>query len=927
MSKKREPIEEIAGIEQLEKLEEEEGENPSWAMTTLDINSVSDFSLKTNDLNDSKKEKEKIQEKGGTKKKKKGSGKTSKKESNEFEKLRDILHEQLKKKNMQLDNKLRKRQSEKNKLEEDVQNIGLELYRINKEHENLQKKEQEIANSLHNLQIKKSNYIKQKIELEELYAKELNSFKREVSYYAEIYNKYNNNLLDANNLRKYYEFMSSNTKISENVVTSDKLNQIKEAKLNKKENITTKLNYHINKITNHIHVQRELNFNEEKQREYLEKALQEEKKELQLLIKEKKKIMKKLNESIGQMKKRDEAICEINNKMEELKNNIGNLENEHEQLQKEYTKEVETSQRLNNELKYTQKEIRKTNKQKESSEKYIEEIKKQNTSMKSQIEKEKKNYEEISNEIKNVTKEIKNKENQIRNIRTEINKNIDKILGIYIDEIKVNHFSNRIKKEVATIKESINKKENEVENYKNAIIKIHIQLALENSKIENMKKKLSTLTEEFKENNNVLLNFESIVVKNHYLIESKQVEVDRLNKEYDKKNKKNDDDVNKPLTLEIKKQKLNKQIDDILKDSRQLEKQWFLKQSELVKIQNENVKIEDEIMKNKDLCVILNQKKCELQEYLNNEQQMKKKINKNIVYIRLQLERFASKSNEMVQKIKVIENEILKWNENLNIKAEKDRQKKESITNEINELKKEKMQYQQDMLDFENEILIMENKIMEERKLQELIKECAENKDVINLRKEIQQKNALIENLKKQQNTILGNIKMALSKRDDLDNKKDVVQKNYESGVNISFKIQHEISLIKKSFVTSRNKKDQLNNKLSDLINMYNALLQQSEQKHSEIKNLHEEYDIFEGIMKVQKYEKDHRFQELLKFQRAAKNANLYENSKISYTTIRENCSTYKKKFAMLQEKLEEFNKTNENYGRCISIIIQWILH
>ncbi|CRG99952.1 conserved Plasmodium protein, unknown function [Plasmodium relictum] len=843
-----------------------------------------------------------------------------------LEKLKDILYDQLKKKNIILDEKLRNKKNEKSKLEELVKRGGLELYRINREIENLEKKEQEVIHSLQNLYCKKNMYLNENAELKKSYNDELMNLKKELNYYAEIYNKYNNSLLEQNNLKKYHEFINDNSKISENMLSSNKKMKLKEYKIDKKENIISKLNHQINEIKNNIDIKKDLCKNEETESNHLEKLISDGKHELLLLKNEKKNIVKKLNDSINQMKKRDEAIDEINNKLNELKSNINDLEKNNEKLQQEYITEKEKKEKINMEYNILKNDLKKLKTQKEAVEKNISEISSYNEKLKIELNKEKKSCGVICDEIKNINKEIMDKENSIKIIKSDISKNIDKIINIYTEEIKVSHFASKIKNEVSSIKENINKKENEIENYKNAIIRIKIQQILESTKIENMQKKMSKLEDEFNEKNNILLNYDNTIKKNHYLIEKKQVEVDRLNEEFDKKNKKSDD-FGQPVTLEIKIQKLNKQISHILKESRFLEKQWFLKQSEMVKIQNENVKINDEIIKSKDLCVIFDQKKCELQENLKNIHNIIKKLNNNIIFIRLQLEKFAYKNSETLDKIKKMEDEILKWNENLNVKAEGDKKKKENLKIEIGELKKEKMQCQQDLLDYENKILILESKIIEEKKLQGIIKEYVDNKDIIQLRKQIQQKNAIIENMKKQQNTILASIKLALNKRNDLDSKKEIFQKNYESGVNISFKMHHEISLIKKNFKVTRNKKEQLNNHLMEITEIYNNLLKEEERQQLNLKNLNEEYSIFDGILKIQNFEKKHRFQELLKFQKAVKNLNSLENLKVPYSQIRESCSTYKRKLLIIRKKLESFKTENENYIKCISVILEWLIN
>ncbi|SBT76964.1 conserved Plasmodium protein, unknown function [Plasmodium ovale] len=854
-------------------------------------------------------------------------GREKDRKNNRMDMLRGILCDQLRKKKGILDEKLRVRAQEKSKLEDEVTKAGLELARVNKENEMLEKKEKKLINSLRSIKLGKSNHIRENNELRNSYNNEMVNMKRELNYYAEIYNKLNNNLLELNNLKKYYEAISSSSKISENVALANEGNKWREIKINKKENILIKMNYELNELKNDIDIKKDMCKNEERELQNLERLIGDEKNELLSLKKENNNLGKILNDSVQKMRKRDEAIHEINNKLEELKRNINDIEKSNEQMERESTFEREKKGKLLMEMRILKRDLHRVIQSKEGLEKDVQETKAYNKSITIDIENEKKKLEEILDKIRHINKDVRNRENKIKELKNEINKNIDRIIGLYTEEIKISHFSSKIKSDLACIKESITKKENEIENYKNGIIRIKIQQILENTKIENMEKKRNTINDEFNEKNNVLTMYDTIIKKNHHLIENKQVEVDRLNEELDKKNKKNCDSNNHgiPVTLEIKIKKLNKNISEILNQSRVLEKEWFLKQSELIKIQNENNKINEDILKGNDICLILGQKKCELEEKCSHLQNEAKKLNKNIGYIRLQLERFETKNKDTMNKISKMENDLLKWNEHVHVKNEEYKMKKENLKIDIDKLKGEKEKHQQDLLDCENKILILENKIVEKKKLQGIVKEYTENKDIIQLKKKIQLKKGIIENIKKQQNVILSNIKLALNKRNDLDNKKELFQKNYQSGINVSFKIEHEISLIKKNVKATKGKREMVNGHLCELTKEYDNLLKQMKDQRDYCLSLNRDYLTFDGIVKILNFEKKHRFQELLKFQNAVKNVHTLDISKMSYDQVRKSCSTVKKRLSAIKNKLERFGAKNEAYSQFISVLLEWL--
>ncbi|GAB66360.1 hypothetical protein PCYB_091460 [Plasmodium cynomolgi strain B] len=889
--------------------------------------------------------------------------------SEKLEHLKDILHEQLKKKHI-LEEKLRVRQHERSKLEEDVKNAGAELFRVNKEKDFLNKKEQELSEAIKNMKDEREKQLGKQNELKKNYNKQMANLKKELNYQSDVFTKFNNSLLELNNLRRYFDLVNANSRISENVLGEGRQTGQKrrgkvrsgegearsgkgeasfeegrelegeppvektpveksplgtQSAIQKKENILNKMNHDLNEIQNDIDTKKDIERNEQTECANLERLIREEKEQYGQLKKGRHEMMKELNESISKMKQRDEAIDEMNTKLMELKSSIYDMEIQKDVLTKELTTEKDKKEKLQSELGALKNETERTIQGKKKIQKDVNTIVQHNEDVKVDIQNERDKCVQINEEIGKLKKEIRNRENKIKIVKNDINKNIDKIINMYTEEIKVSHFSSKLKNDLANVKENITKKENEIENYKNGIIRIKIQQILESTKIENVQKKVKKLNEEFEEKHELLTNYDQIIKKNHYLIENKQLEVDRLNEEFDKKNRKNCDDHGMPLTLNIKIEKLNKQIKDVLKQSRHLEKDWFLKQSEMIKIQNENQKMNEEMLRGRDLRLILNQKKCELQENFKNAQNVLKKINKNIMYIRLQLEKFASKNSDTLGEIDKMKDDILRWNEKKNIKSEEYKRKKENLKNDIDSLKSEKEKYQQDLLQYENKILILENKIDQKKKLQGVIKEYTENKDILLLKKNIQAKNDLIENAKKQQNILLANIKQALNKRNELDNKKEAFQKNFDNGVNVSFKIQHEISFVKKNVKEVKGKKVSLAKYLTELIHSYDQLTNQTQQEKAHLLNLNRQCDIYEGILKIQNCEKKQRFQELLKFQNAVKNGGSLYSSKKPYETLRKSCASYRRRLAAIQNKLRGLGATDEAYSKLIGVLLEWL--
>ncbi|KOB89445.1 hypothetical protein PFDG_04993 [Plasmodium falciparum Dd2] len=120
------------------------------------------------------------------------------------------------------------------------------------------------------------------IQLSDIYNYDICSLKKEITTFSDIYKKYNNKLLELNNIKKYSEYILANTKVGQNIMSSrvnnNETNNITHNKINKKDNLLNKMNYQINDLLNDINIKKDMILHEEREIQNKKQLIEEEKK-------------------------------------------------------------------------------------------------------------------------------------------------------------------------------------------------------------------------------------------------------------------------------------------------------------------------------------------------------------------------------------------------------------------------------------------------------------------------------------------------------------------------------------------------------------------------------------------------------------------------------------------------------------------------
>ena len=509
------------------------------------------------------------------------------------------------------------------------------------------------------------------------------------------------------------------------------------------------------------------------------------------------------------------------------------IETEYDKLKSDYdnlNKELFITQRENNELK---NEIDKLKKNLNSND--LIKINLDNIEKENELFYNKKNSSSSSNSIKNeeeyikgykiIKKENKNMKNIITNLSKEIaeikkknyelSPSIENRINTKINEFHSNNITPK-KKNIQMLFNALNK--DKKQNFE--------------STINNLTKKNNEMANQIKEMNIQKKNCLNILKQNEYKIKEQQLNIEKYLKEIEKLKKNN---INKITNIE------KRNID--LKNNEEIEGKMF-------KLEKNNKELNLEKQK-------LTLEMSKLENKINElEKNHKENLNNNIENLNIKINQFEKKNSSLI-----LEND--KLNEDLKELKEKINQfekKNSSLISENdklnNNLKGENDKINQ--LEKKNSSLISENNTLNNdlNELKEDIQNLEKNNK--NLNKQILELNKKISDYEKE------NIK-SISKNNNLYNDYEQLNIEYKILLNNYQNLNKENQNIKNELDLKNKEKEQLNNKLSELIENnkkeINLLSQNKNNNKIEEENNELKKEILKLNFDIKKLEKENKNQ------------------------------------------------------------------
>ncbi|CAE7286784.1 Ccdc40, partial [Symbiodinium necroappetens] len=375
-----------------------------------------------------------------------------------------------------------------------------------------------------------------------------------------------------------------------------------------------------------------------------------------------------------------------------------------------------------------------------------------------------------------ITEQTRSMEVLDRNMQTvsrEITAMVGKIEEEQSEQTTCERVTANSRKRMKKIREEIAAKEVETQNLLNEIARVTVDSLNTKAHNQMLKDRHKQLSDELADREKLIEQYEQEIRKRHHQIEKKQLFVDRLNREYDEKRTKleaelgNDEDVAGPQEAKLK--HMRKAINELTKECSEMQKDWIQKQTQLLSISSETDKLKATLNENKNKKMVLEQfsrKKLRIEGQLSSHEKEIKELDNNMKHLRFDMDRMnsalvknearsgeISNTNQMmetefVQKLKEIENRCL------------------DMERDVEKLKLEKDQMNQDILESERQVLLWERKITLEREMQAALDPNVGQSDASAMKKEIHRMELRLEQLKRRQEQTIVEMERAIHKRD-----------------------------------------------------------------------------------------------------------------------------------------------------------------
>ena len=250
-------------------------------------------------------------------------------------------------------------------------------------------------------------------------------------------------------------------------------------------------------------------------------------------------------------------------------------------------------------------------------------------------------------------------------------------------------------------------------------------------------------------------------------IEKKTIRVAKLNRAYNKMVEEcEDEEPTGPLEATIK--SLSKEIEQETTDIRNLQREWLLKQTELIKTISKTNAIQEKDSDSNTRLGILRQKLLRLvQEIHTNEASMKsidyktRGLHTDITRLNDLIEQSARRQAEYENKIAV---HAMEFKSEL---SELDKQSTR-LENQIAEVDSNKQKMLDEIKDTEDQLKLWEKKIQVEKETQEELHTSKDAIDTKGMEKEIQRMKHRLESLVKTQEQLLRDMEVCIHKREDI---------------------------------------------------------------------------------------------------------------------------------------------------------------
>jgi len=421
-------------------------------------------------------------------------------------------------------------------------------------------------------------------------------------------------------------------------------------------------------------------------------------------------------------------------------------------------------------------------------------------------------------------------EDNIMKIHTQAKKIFEQVINKISEHKTLEKKSANLLKQAQQIRQEMEEKEIEKENVENEIARVGIDGLNTANQLEVLKQKKREVSEERKKKEEMVATYELEIRQGHDINEKKQAEVGKLNKQHDEIINNSSEISRGPQ--EAHRNHLWNQIKERNDQCMRLERDWIKKQTTLVKQQQQLNRVSEESSTLITKKTILEQKKLRLNTNYENHQ-------KDIRSIKISLKNLQTEMNKLNDGLSKNQGSETKLkNENFHIQSEFVEKLKElehgnvNLELDIDNLKEEKADLLQNIVEAERQLLLWERKIQLEKEIQDALDPNIGQSEIKLLKKDIHRMELRLDELRKRQEQTIQEMERTVYKRETIQLKyvknDDAVEK--KSGKENKNQISRQIDTLRGTLTqTTKNNKEyekkinQLQAQINDKNNMING--------------------------------------------------------------------------------------------------------
>jgi coiled-coil domain-containing protein 40 len=493
-------------------------------------------------------------------------------------------------------------------------------------------------------------------------------------------------------------------------------------------------------------------------------VLQETVKELELIATEKQQVMMQWKSALSGLSRRDEALAQASQTLTAAESSVHDYDVEIEATKREIQREqakheslVNLRDRMENELAWVEESLNKLKQERiQMQERY--------TLLSKSLQQTDSEGKKLDIITKNLNHDAESIVQNLQVVTQERQKMEEELQMLLSTNVNVNKAVSNLSRDQHKLLKLIHEKENEAAEIENIIARTTVEKLNLKAVNDTLKEQLEAANKEVKEKEALAAKYQLEIRQRHDEIEKKMYRVDRLNKKYEKMVESAGGEENLgPLENTIK--NLNKEIDAMNLECKELEREWLRRQTEMVTMTAECEQLNERNNEQQARVTVLTQQQLRLTKDLH-DLQTKLKVGK---HVNGDYNKDISKLNALISQNHEQEHGLQAQNFIIELDCVEELKEAEhdcvSIQGLISESKTSKASLLDEIVESERQAMLWEKKIQLDKETKQALDPTVGKAENENMEKEIHRMELRFEALKREQERLSQEIVRAIEKR------------------------------------------------------------------------------------------------------------------------------------------------------------------